>query len=88
MQPASPKALTFAAELGALDLSDPARAHLTDETKLDYAASFRALKELIGPDRALSEITRDDCCRVRAVLVNLPPNDRSPGRRSGARPGP
>lgn len=53
---------------------DPARGGLTTKTVNSYAPVFRALRELLGADTPVRSITRDDCRRVRDVLVALPPN--------------
>lgn len=34
----------------------------------------RALRELLGPDRPVADITRQDCRRVQDILTALPPN--------------
>jgi len=52
----------------------PERAGLSNKTKAGYAVIFRALTELLGPEKALDRITRDDCRRVQDILTALPPN--------------
>ena len=57
-------------------MSDPARGHLTEKTRLDYQAGFKTLAEIIGPDAKVATITRDRCREVLDVLLRLPPNAR------------
>ncbi len=63
-------------------MTDPDRQGLADKTKDGYRVIFRALEELLGPNKPVREITRDDCRRVRDVLTHLPPNatKRFPGK--------
>ena len=61
--------------------TDPNRGGLSPKTADSYAVIFRALRELLGKDKPVREITRDDCKRVRDTLMRLPPNatKRFPG---------
>lgn len=54
--------------------NDPGRAGKSTKTTLEYSMVFRALREVIGPDRDVRDITRDDCRQVRDLFVALPPN--------------
>lgn len=62
---------------------DPSRADRQKKTLSDYGMLFKLLREVWGPDRRVSQISREDCRRVRDVLVALPPNatKRFRGRR-------
>jgi integrase len=46
--------------------------HGEADTAKDYGHIFRALEQLIGPERQVSEISRDDCRRVRDTLSRVP----------------
>jgi integrase len=48
--------------------------HWTQKTRDGYALIFRALEELLGKHKGVKRITRDDCRRVRDILVDLAPN--------------
>lgn len=52
--------------------NDPGRASRTDKTELDYGMVFRALTEVIGADKQLDAITRDDFKDVRDLFLSLP----------------
>lgn len=54
--------------------SDPSRRSMTRKTQLDYGMVFRVLREIIGSETAVTEITRDDCKAVRELLSTLPRN--------------
>lgn len=54
--------------------TDPTRAHLGDTADAKYVMTFRAMKEVIGPDRALASITRADCAAVQELLAGIPAN--------------
>lgn len=56
--------------------SDPARGDLQDKTLGDYAMLFRLLREVLGPERRVRDVSREDCRGVRDVLEYLPPNAR------------
>src|SRR3569833_1686198 len=56
-------------------MSDPGEKH-NSKTLQTYRILFVALEELIGPDKMATEITRDDCKRVRDLLMTLPKNAR------------
>src|ERR1700737_3548128 len=61
--------------------NDPARRGLTEKTRQAYGTVFRALRELLGENKRVREITREDCGRVQEILCSLPPNasKRLPG---------
>jgi integrase len=54
--------------------ADPGRADRRDMTASSYEFTFRMLGEVIGSDTLVRRITRDDCRRVRDLLMSLPPN--------------
>lgn len=54
-------------------MDDPGRVRST-KTIAGYTVIFRALKELLGPNKLVGDVTRDDCRRVRDVLMKLPTN--------------
>lgn len=54
--------------------ADPNRKDMRKKVELDYALLFRVMDEVIGHDRRLRDIDRDDCKRVRDLLIRLPPN--------------
>lgn len=54
-------------------LDDPGRARST-KTVTGYAVIFRALKELLGANKPVGDVTREDCRRVRDMLMKLPAN--------------
>ena len=62
-------------------MAAPNRRHLGGKTVGGYKVIFRALRELLGPGKPVREIDRDDCRRVRDVVMNLPLNatKRFPG---------
>lgn len=62
-------------------MEDPARANVSAKTRDSYATIFKALKQIMGEDKPVRSITRDDCRKVRDVLAALPPNaaKRFPG---------
>lgn len=70
--PARPAGLTLR-ELIEKYENDPGRG-VNERTKIGYRVIFRAVSEVIGPDRDVRTISREDCRRVRDVIVNLPPN--------------
>ncbi len=49
-------------------------ARWTKKTKDGYTLVFRALKELLGEDRGAKTITREDCRKVKDILMDLAPN--------------
>ena len=75
-----PPAVTLRALCDAY-LDDPERADISPKTRVKYVGSLRLLCDLIGEDRRADSITREDCRRVRAVLLNYPTNavQRYPG---------
>ena len=56
--------------------TDPSRARLRPRTREAYVVVFRVLEELLGAETLVDEITRDDCRRVRDVLIDLPRHAR------------
>lgn len=54
--------------------ADPNRKDMRKKVELDYALLFRVMDEVIGHDRRLRDIERDDCKRVRDLLIRLPAN--------------
>lgn len=54
--------------------NEPSRQHVTDKTRMTYRIISRALGELLGREKPISDISREDCRRVREVLCDLPPN--------------
>jgi len=61
---------------------DPARRGLTGKTRQAYGTVFRALRELLGENKRVRDITRDGCRRVQDILCSLRPkaSKRLPGR--------
>ena len=54
---------------------DPNRKSMRKKLELDYGLLFKAMDEVIGHDKRLSDISRDDCKEVGALL-DLPPYTR------------
>lgn len=54
--------------------ADPNRKDMRKKVELDYTLLFRVMDEVIGYDRRLRDIERDDCKRVRDLLIRLPAN--------------
>lgn len=54
-------------------INDP-EADRNSGTLKNYEIVFRALKEIIGPNRQIKEITREDCKKVRDLLMRIPAN--------------
>ena len=54
--------------------TDPSRRDLSPKSITSYRVIFRALKELLGEEKRIDEISRDDCKRLRDVVMSLPPN--------------
>lgn len=48
----------------------------THKTRMGYGIIFGVLRELLGGERPVDKITRDDCRRVQALLKRLPANAR------------
>jgi len=59
----------------------PERAGLSGKTKDGYRVIFRLLKEALGGNKPVRDITRDDCRRLQSTLTKVPPNatKRFPG---------
>ena len=54
--------------------NDPNRRGMRKKLDLDYGLLFKAMDEVIGHERRLSDITRDDCKEVASLLERLPTN--------------
>ncbi|HYG85097.1 MAG TPA: DUF6538 domain-containing protein [Azospirillum sp.] len=68
-----PKGITLA-QLIDRYMADPARAGLSEKTKDGYKVIFRLLAEVIGADKPVRSITREDCRALRDLLAAMPPN--------------
>jgi hypothetical protein len=66
--PSSSGGLTLR-ELIARYENDPARGGLAEKTQQAYGTVFRALRELLGENKRVREITREDCRRVHDPLL-------------------
>ena len=55
-------------------LKDPRRSDFTESANKKYVMTFRALQEVVGPDRAVGEVSRKDCAQVQELLAGLPKN--------------
>ncbi|WP_439813839.1 DUF6538 domain-containing protein [Zavarzinia sp. CC-PAN008] len=53
---------------------DPTRSSLTDSAGKKYVLTFRALREIVGDSRPITDVTRADCAAVQDVLARLPRN--------------
>ncbi len=62
-------------------INDPAAQHRQGTLK-NYTVMFRALKEMLGEDTLIRDITRADCKKVRDLLMKLPSNatKKAPGK--------
>ncbi len=78
----SPKAPYRLADLIRDFSNDPGRGRRTDKTNLDYGMVFRAMRDVIGTDKSVSEISRDDCTKIRDLFIALPRDatKRHPGK--------
>lgn len=54
--------------------TDPTREHLGDTADAKYVMTFRAMKEVIGPDKPLASITRAECAEVQELISRIPAN--------------
>lgn len=54
--------------------NDPTRKHLTDSAGKKYRLPFRALREIVGDDRPLADISRADCAAAQELIASIPPN--------------
>lgn len=52
--------------------NNPGRGSRTAKTDLDYGMVFRAMRDVIGAEKLVSEITREDCTKVRDLFISLP----------------
>lgn len=58
--------------------ADPKRAHVRAKTKGSaMATAKRLLLEVVGKDRPITDVTRDDLVRARDILLRLPPRATS-----------
>jgi len=78
----SPKAPYRLADLIRDFSNDPGRGRRTDKTNLDYGMLFRAMRDVIGNDKMVSEISRVDCTKIRDLFIALPRDatKRHPGK--------
>ncbi|MFC3208338.1 DUF6538 domain-containing protein [Aquamicrobium soli] len=72
-RPATSEGITLGDAITHME-TDPTRAHLGDTADAKYVMTFRAMKEVLGPDRALASITRADCASVQELLASIPAN--------------
>lgn len=54
--------------------NDPTRAHLTESAGKKYILPIAALKEVVGEERLVTDITRADCAEAFELLSALPPH--------------
>lgn len=54
--------------------TDPTRQHLTESAEKKYRLPFRALREIAGDERPLSDISRADCVAVQELIASIPAN--------------
>ncbi|HEY8335292.1 MAG TPA: site-specific integrase [Tardiphaga sp.] len=64
------------------DYIDDPSADRGAKTMLTYRILFDAIEELMGADKMVRDVSRDDCKRVRALLQTIPKNARKvyPGK--------
>ena len=55
-------------------MNDPGREHRSDKTKVAYQTKLAVVRELIGDNKPVGAITRQDCQDVLNALGKLPPN--------------
>ncbi|MFC3643912.1 site-specific integrase [Aquibium oceanicum] len=72
-RPAASEGITLGEAIKRME-TDPTRAHLGDTADAKYVMTFRAMKEVIGPDMPLAAITRADCSAVQELLASIPAN--------------
>lgn len=62
-------------------LADPS-VRRGEKTLLSYRILFDAIEELMGPDKLVRDVTREDCKQVRSLLQTIPKNARKvyPGK--------
>ncbi len=53
---------------------DPRRGTVRRKVELDYGLVFRVLQEVVGFERRLRDVDRDDCKAVRDLLQKMPSN--------------
>lgn len=53
---------------------DPTRGHLTESAGKKYILPFAVLREVVGDDKPIGEITRADCAASHELLAALPRN--------------
>ncbi|KQZ87861.1 hypothetical protein ASD64_19955 [Mesorhizobium sp. Root157] len=54
--------------------SDPTRGHLSESAATKYILPFAVMRELIGENRPIADITRADCASCHELLAALPRN--------------
>ncbi len=54
--------------------NDPTRGHLTDSAGKKYILPFAVLREVVGDDKPIGDITRADCASCHELLAALPRN--------------
>jgi integrase len=54
--------------------ADPTRQRLTESAAKKYVLPFRALREVVGDERLLTEISRSDCAAAQELIASIPPN--------------
>ncbi len=54
--------------------NDPTRGHLTESAGKKYILPFAVLREVIGDDKPIGDITRADCAACHELLAALPRN--------------
>lgn len=55
-------------------LKDPRRSDLTDSANKKYIMTFRVLKEVVGADFPVKDVTRRHCAEVQELIAALPRN--------------
>ena len=50
----------------------PGRGRHTAKTDLDYGMVFRAMRDVIGAEKLVSDVSREDCTKTRDVLRAIP----------------
>lgn len=71
------KPMTLGALIHAFETDDD-RQHLRPETRRNFTTGFNVLTELLGKNKDVRHITRQDLKQVRRVLVHLPPHATNP----------
>ncbi|EFO31860.1 integrase family protein [Roseibium sp. TrichSKD4] len=55
-------------------LKDPRRSDLTESADKKYIVTFRVLKEVVGADFPVKDVTRRHCAEVQELIAGLPKN--------------